>query len=192
MCTASLKYSGSFIKSLILNWKLHPICWVRHKHCLYVLQELPHSFSLQLNLAQAHIPHTHLWALLRSISGVSERGWVSRRTAAASQIWAQDGNSAPTWVQLTEIQRSSRGVWKALVEHKGAALSIQGGQAQSNLSAVLADRPGANLLYSLPFHDLCCWSGPWFLNLWAWASNHQHTDPELVRQIHPLFFVYPK
>lgn len=55
--------------------------------------------------------------------------------------------TAPTHAQLTEIQRSARGGWeKALVELEGTALCIQGAQVQSNVSAVLVDRPRANLL----------------------------------------------
>lgn len=75
-----------------------------------------------------------------------EQRWVNRQTAAASQIRAQDVNTAPTYAQLTAIQRLARGFWKSSCGTQRN--SIQCGQAQSHLPAVLVDRPGSNILYS--------------------------------------------
>lgn len=74
-------------------------------------------------------------------------GWVNRQTAAASQIPAQDGNSAPTHAQLTEVQRS-RGFPKLLWNSKNQLYASR--VLRQTLSALLVDRPGANLYSHLP------------------------------------------
>lgn len=98
--------------------------------------------------------------------------------------------TAPSHAQLTEIQRSARGGWESSCGTQGnRALCIQGAQAQSNLSAVLVDRPGANLLYShLPFVAMSSVLLKWTLISEFVITTHS----ELVRQIHPHFFMYPK
>lgn len=68
-------------------------------------------------------------------------------------------NLSPGWKLCPSLCAAHRdpeiskgeGVGKAIVEFKGTALCIQRSQAQANLTAVLVDRPGANLYTPLPF-----------------------------------------
>lgn len=150
MCTASSKYSRSLINSLVLDWKVHPFAKSCISTVLMSLKSL-HTFFLHLNLATGtHPRHTPVCTSQIKLEEFQEREWVNRQTAAASQIWAQDGNCPSSCPAHRDPEISKgEGVGKAIVELKGTALCIQG---QANLTAVLVDRPEANLLYTpVPF-----------------------------------------
>lgn len=157
MCTASSKYSGSLIKSLILDWKVHPFAksWIS---TVFMSLKSLHTFVLHLNLATGtHLMHTPVCTSQVKLEEFQEREWVNKQTAAASQIWAQDGNSAPPYVQLTEIQRSARG--------RGLEKPLWSSKEQLYVSSVLRLRQTSLLCWLTDLEQICTLP----CLLWSWA-----------------------
>lgn len=158
MCITSSECSRSFIKSLILIRKVFYENDPFARSCIITLFMSLKSFNtlffLPLNLAPGTCPrHTPECSSQVRLEEFQERGWVNRQRAAASQIPARDGNcpcSCPAH-RDPEISKGDSGklLWNSQEQFYASTVLSQ---ALSNLTAVLVDRPGANLLYShLPF-----------------------------------------
>lgn len=80
MCTASSKYSGSLIKSLILDWKVHPFAksWIS---TVFISLKSLHTFVLHLNLATGtHLRHTPVCTSQVKLEEFQERnGWTGKQ-----------------------------------------------------------------------------------------------------------------